>query len=175
MRVCTKDNCNRKYREGGFCSIHYMEIYNPKYRELNKIDLNKRGKEYRLNHPEIIQNWRKNNKEHIKKYNEVYRQTNPRTRHYQDNIELQIAINNVKKRDHNTCKWYKCGLTHREAPIHVHHIFPRSEYPELELIEQYMICYCANHHGLFHRYRGDVYYRMIKSKSLIELEEESKV
>ena len=70
-------------------------------------------------------------------------------------IELQIAMNNVRKRDSNACQWQDCGLTQREAPIHVHHIFLRSEYPELELIEKFMICYCANHHGLWHRYRGD--------------------
>lgn len=64
-------------------------------------------------------------------------------------------MNNVRVRDKNICQWQNCGLTHKEAPIHVHHIFPRSEYPEFELIEQYMICYCLNHHGLWHRYRGD--------------------
>lgn len=79
---------------------------------------------------------------------------NPRSnKHY--SIELQSAMSNVRKRDNNTCQWYGCGLTNREAPIHVHHIFPRSEYPELELVEEYMICYCGNHHGLWHRYRGD--------------------
>jgi len=68
---------------------------------------------------------------------------------------MQIAMNNVRKRDKNTCQWYNCGLTHRQAPIQVHHIFPRSEYPQFLSIEKYMICYCANHHLMFHYYRGD--------------------
>ena len=78
--------------------------------------------------------------------------------------ELRTIMNNVRKRDNNTCQWQGCGLTHRQAPIHVHHIFPRNEYQELELVEQYMICYCANHHGLWHRYRGDYYSELILSQ-----------
>jgi len=87
-------------------------------------------------------------------YDKQYRENNP---HSSDHfsIDLQLAMGNVRKRDNNTCQWYGCRLTHRQAPNHVHHIFPRSEYPELELVEQYMICYCANHHGMFHYYRGD--------------------
>ena len=79
-------------------------------------------------------------------------------------IQLQNAMNNVRRRDKNTCQWQGCGLTYRQAPIHVHHIFPRSEYPELELVEQYLICFCANHHALWHRYRGDPYSEMISPR-----------
>lgn len=90
----------------------------------------------------------------------INRRANPHSNRSAD-PELQLAMNSVRIRDKNTCQWYGCGLTHRNTSIHVHHIFPRSEYPDLELIEQYMICYCANHHSLWHRYRGDKYSEMI--------------
>jgi hypothetical protein len=75
--------------------------------------------------------------------------------------DLQDAMNNVRKRDNQTCQWQGCGLTFRQAPIHVHHIFPKSEYPDWELVEQYLICYCGNHHAYWHRMRGDPYHNMI--------------
>jgi hypothetical protein len=104
---------------------------------------------------------------HIKaRTNELARkrnQANPRSNR-RGSIDLQLAMNNVRKRDHNTCQWQGCNLTFRQAPIHVHHIFLRSEHPELELIEQYMICYCANHHGLWHRMRGDKFSEMISAR-----------
>ena len=93
----------------------------------------------------------------------IWRKNNPRSnRGYP--LEIQLAMNNVRRRDKNTCQWQGCGLTYRQAPIHVHHIFPRSEYPELELVEQYLICYCSNHHGLWHRFRGDPYSEMISPR-----------
>ena len=106
------------------------------------------------------------NKEKIKKQMREYRKANP---HSSQNysLDVQDAMNNVRKRDKNTCQWQECGLTHKQVPIHVHHIFPRSEYPDLELIEQYMICYCANHHGVWHRYREDYYANFILRKSEI--------
>jgi len=82
-------------------------------------------------------------------------------------LNLQEVMWKVRKRDKNTCRWSGCGLSHRESIIHVHHIFPRKEYPELQLIEKYMICYCANHHGLWHRYRGDPYANLILSQKVI--------
>ena len=94
------------------------------------------------------------NKEKMRFIINLWHKNNPRSNR-SESIELQSIMNNIRKRDNNTCQWFGCRLTHKDSPIHVHHIFPRSEYPELELIEQYMICYCANHHGLFHRYRGD--------------------
>ena len=172
MKGCKISNCKDEHRAKGLCLKHYMDTYNKPYRERNREALNKKSKEYRIKHPEVIQKWRVDNKEHIKKWRKEYALKNPKSRHYQEDIDLQIAVNNVKIRDKNICQWQNCGLTHREAPIHVNHIFPKSEYPDLIHVEQYMICYCANHHGLWHRYRGDRYYKMIQSKSLIELEEE---
>ena len=66
--------------------------------------------------------------------------------------ELRHAMNNVRIRDNNTCRWYGCNSNKN---VHVHHIFPQSEYPELATIERYMICYCAYHHKVFHDVRGD--------------------
>lgn len=74
-----------------------------------------------------------------------------------DDIELYIAMNNVRKRDNNICQWYKCGKSPKDNHIiiHVHHIFPQSEYPELKYKEEYMICYCKFHHAYWHEMRGD--------------------
>lgn len=129
-----------------------------KYKNKNRQKMNQKYLQKYWSNPEVARlkrikkYW--NNVEHYRKKNREYRRNNPGScRSY--SLELQLAMNKVRKRDNNTCQWFECGLTHREAPIHIHHIFPRSQYPELELIEQYMICYCANHHGLWHRYRGD--------------------
>jgi len=100
------------------------------------------------------------NLQKIKKRMKEYRENNPRSS-TRCSLELQITMNNVRKRDNNTCQWQNCNLTYKETSIHVNHIFPRSEYPELELIEEYMICYCVKHHKLWHEYRGDSYSGMI--------------
>lgn len=78
-------------------------------------------------------------------------------------LELQIAMNNVRLRYNNICQWQNCNKQGRG--IQVHHIFPRNEYPELELIESYMICYCKNHHSKFHEMRGDTYYGFIRGNN----------
>lgn len=137
---------NRTPRDERYRLKHKKEIdiYQKKYRQENKNKIKKCNQKYYLK-----------NKEKIREKQKIYDKLNPRSRGSNYSIELQTAMVNVRKRDHNTCQWQNCGLTHREAPIHVHHIFPRSEYPTLQLIENYMICYCANHHGMWHRYRGD--------------------
>jgi len=101
--------------------------------------------EVRARHNEMTRIWRKNNP---RSNRSLY-------------LELQDAMNAVRIRDNNTCQWQGCGVTHRQTRIDVHHIFPRSEYPDLELVEQYMICYCPNHHSYWHRMRGDPYHGMI--------------
>jgi len=89
-----------------------------------------------------------------KEYKKQWRKDNPSSNR-SESIELQLAMNNVRKRDNSTCQWYGCNLSFRSTMIDVHHIFPRKEYPELELIESYMICYCRDHHYEFHSSRGD--------------------
>ena len=75
---------------------------------------------------------------------------------------LFIAENNVKKRDNWSCRWYGCKRSkYNHNTIHVHHIFPISEYPELKYREEYMICYCKEHHREFHEKRGDRCYSFL--------------
>ena len=140
--------------------IKVLEKQKIVYQERKAIILVKNGV-WRQKNLEHVKEYRKNHQYQHKKYMKEYNQNNPRssTRY---SLELQETMNNVRKRDHNTCQWQNCGLTHREAPIHVNHIFPRSEYPELELVEEYMICYCKKHHKMFHEYRGDEFFELIK-------------
>ena len=136
------------------------EFKKKKYQRAKKYYQNNREKilEYSKNHAQIPEvKARRNEMARLR------RKSNPQSNR-RGSIDLQIAMNNVRKRDHNTCQWQGCGRTFRETPIHVHHIFPVSEYPDYELIEQYMICYCANHHGLWHRFRGDKYSEMIPAR-----------
>ena len=137
-------------------------------------------RKYRLKNPNKGKEYYQKNKEKILAYGKVhaqipsvkarrnkmarkYRKENPQSNR-SGSIDLQLSMNNVRRRDHNSCQWQDCGLTFKESPIHVHHIFPRSEYPDWELVEQYMICYCANHHGYWHRMRGDKYSEMIPAR-----------
>lgn len=146
------------------------------------------SKKFRLKNPEYDKKWKKNNPEKMRlsnykqnhslkgklrsekyqksqkgiTYHKEYEKNNPRSR--STDYNLQDAMNNVRARDKNTCKWYKCGLTNRQAPIQVNHIFPKSEYPELKYEEKYMICYCLNHHIMFHYYRGDGYNKLLKTQ-----------
>jgi len=109
------------------------------------------------------QYYQKRKLENPDKLREIWRRwkkNNPRS-HCRDSFEVQMAMNRVRLRDNNTCQWYGCGLKHKATQIHVHHIFPRSEYPDLELVEQYMICYCIEHHAQFHAARGDIYSKLI--------------
>ena len=117
---------------------------------------------------ERVKSWNKTNRllngDSVREYNRNYmRVWNRKNRRLYNNdfTELDAAIYNVRKRDKNTCQWYGCDLTCRDITIHVHHIFPRSEYPEFELMEKYMICYCWEHHALWHKHRGDKYWRCI--------------
>jgi len=130
-----------------------MRGYSKKYESNNKEERNQKNKNWRKNNPTYQNQWRKNNPRSSPSYS----------------LELQDAMNNVRLRDKNTCQWQGCGLTFRQAPIQVHHIFPRKEYPELELVEQYLICYCMNHHWLWHKYRGDPCARLISHNNKISI------
>ncbi len=132
--------------------------YNKDYILKNRDKYLQWKRDYNYRHKDQCRQWTHNNylanKGRYKQRARKWQKQHPRSNsHY--SIELQTAMNNIRKRDHNTCQWQNCGLTHHEAPIHIHHIFPKKEYPDLLLVEQYMICYCANHHGMWHRYRGD--------------------
>ena len=126
----------------------------PLKREQTKIYYQKNRekiREYEKNHSQIPEV-----KARRRYMESIRRKKNPRSNRSLP-LDLQFAMNQVRKRDGNKCKWQGCNLTFKEAPIHIHHIFPISEYPELQYEQRYMISYCANHHGLFHRYKGDPY------------------
>jgi len=136
----------------------------PQYKKTKSIN---HAKYYQENIERISEYSRKHQqipevKERRNETSRIRRRKNPQSNR-RGTIELQIAMNNVRIRDKQTCQWQNCNLTFREVPIHVHHIFPTNEYPEYETVEKYMICYCANHHGFWHRYRGDNYSEFIGS------------
>lgn len=178
-----------------------LSQYHKEYHERNREILIKKMKEnydpvkrkvdYLKNREENllrVKEWRLKNADHLKQYQKEFEQrperkayhkkwndANPRKSHGGSySLDLEIAMNNVRIRDNNTCQWQGCGLTHKKGfPIHVHHIFPRSEYPGLQLEEKYLICYCANHHYIWHRFRGDQAAHFLKTdlESIQYLEE----
>ena len=155
-RVCKVCN-NAKTRRWKLKNKQYHIKWNKNNRDkvrgyFRKYELNNLEKRYLKN-----KRWREKNPD----YQNKWRKNNPRSSNKYSH-DLQDAMNNVRQRDKNTCQWFGCGLTFRQAPIQVHHIFPRKEYPDLELVEQYMICYCMNHHWLWHKYRGDEYAKLLK-------------
>jgi len=131
------------------------KIYHKKHSQIPEV--RKHKAEYGKIHSQIPEV-----KARKKELERIRRKNNPKSNR-RASYDLQDAMNNVRQRDKQTCQWQGCGLTFREAPIHVHHIFPRNEYPDLELIEQYMICYCLNHHWMWHKYRGDNYAKLLSS------------
>ena len=152
--------------------------YFQKYYKQHKEELNKYKQDwYKINkkkHQSKCKEYYIKNKEVLSKKNKMWYQKNKYKIAIKSRsegrsgkkipLDLQFAMNRVRIRDNNTCQWYGCGLKHKVTEIHVHHIFPRKEYPELELNESYMICYCAEHHGQFHAARGDYYHKMIKDQ-----------
>jgi len=181
MKLCKANNCGRVADASkGYCWPHYKKLL--MYGNANTIlHIKQKGKKCSILDCNLECRCKDLCKKHYANYRywnipEVRRKTielarnNHYRKHPRYSLELQDAMVNVRIRDKNTCQWYDCGLIHRDVPIHVHHIFPRSEYPELELIEKYMICYCANHHELFHRYRGDSYSWLVaKKRRVIDL------
>lgn len=127
-------------------------LYYSKHREERRSYQLKRG---RLESVKIAKHlsYMKNREEVIKR-SAIWKKNNPQSTRRQG-LDLQIAMNNVRRRDKNTCQWYGCGKNYKDITIHVHHIFPKKEYPELILSEDYMICYCKFHHAEWHKARGD--------------------
>lgn len=146
-RECSVEGCNNKHRGYGYCKKHYLRFRMwgdpnktllPRNRKCSIEGCNKKhyGKNYCQNH--------------YNKY--VYPHSSRK-----GDLFLYIAMMNVRKRDNNECKWYDCGKSSSNRDlIHVHHIFPQSEYPEFKYIEEYMICYCKYHHAYWHEMRGDI-------------------
>jgi hypothetical protein len=149
---CIIEGCNGKHKGLGYCDLHYERLKNGTTltQEKRIVDAT-RGCVF-LNC--IRPHW---GKYHCKiHYMKVFRE--PKSRSKEDPILESIMNKVIRKRDKNTCKWYGCG---KKTTIQVHHIFPQSEYPELKYVEQYMICYCKEHHKLWHYKRGDRCYSFL--------------
>ncbi len=58
------------------------------YYQNNKEKMNKYTKQYLLDNPEYIQNWREDNKNELKKYNKQYKKNNPG----------KVALNRIKNK-----------------------------------------------------------------------------
>lgn len=120
---------------------------------------------YRQKQLDRIRIYREKNREHVNKLKRIWARNNPGSSRgrYGDDIELLLAMNNVRIRDDNSCQWYNCTETYKTTTIHVNHIFPQKEYPQYKYMENYMICYCVNHHAQWHKARGDYYWKLIES------------
>jgi len=174
ITTCTVNGCKTTSKVKNMCEKHYMR--NRRYGSPFILKRNKYAKCIKCGDPHMA---RKLCKKHYQMFmyhnspkynmmsklaNKKWSQKNPRSHTIStsgDTIELQIAMNNVRKRDNNKCKWANCDKDNFNSSIHVHHIYPRSEYPELSLYEPYMICYCKEHHSEWHKCRGDACYGLI--------------
>lgn len=149
---CKIEGCNGKHNSLGYCEFHYERLKNgtPLTQEKRIVDKTRGCSVLNCSNP----HWgRYYCKMHYMKFL-TFRQSRRK-----DDPELEFIMNLVRRRDNNTCKWQNCGKTSKETSIHVHHIFPQSEYPELKYREDYMICYCKKHHKKWHKSRGDKYYK----------------
>jgi len=137
---------NRKH-----CNEQRMNYY-----YLNQKEENRRSLEYFYKHRAELNKhsleYYYKNRERLLQYNREYLKKYPRSSPELP-YDIREAMNRVKKKQNNTCQWYECGLTNRETIIQVHHIFPQKEHPDLATNEQYMICYCWEHHNLWHKKR----------------------
>lgn len=148
--TCAVLGCPNQYFLKDYCEKHYWR--NQRYGSPNvvkknlehsgKCDIKDCKNEY------YAKNWCKN-------HYMIYEYARSGTT---GDLALWIAMNNVRERDSNTCRWFGCGKSVKlhHVEIHVHHIFPQSEYPELKYEEKYMICYCKFHHAYWHEMRGDL-------------------
>lgn len=138
------------------------DINNPEKRKA--IQSKYESKPERQEYKRLWENRKYNeNPEHREKkkvWNKRYSRENPRSG-MSYSYEEQDAMMERRIWDKNTCQWQGCGLNSRQTSIHVHHIFPKEDYPDLSAIPQYMICYCAFHHAEFHRFRKDPYWKWI--------------
>lgn len=141
------------------------------FEELNRMDNKKRRNRYNIDpiyrqkQIDRTRRYRKENPEHVKELKRRWYRNNPTSSkcRYGNDIELLLAMNNVRSRDNNSCQWQNCTENHKTSQIHVNHIFPQNEYPQYKYMENYMICYCINHHAQWHKARGDNYWNLIES------------
>jgi hypothetical protein len=147
--ICILNGCDEPQHSKGYCSRHYFRLW--KYGDVNYT-------EAVHDHPDKCTMFFCDNPYKAKGLCDIH-YSRKRVKEYprssrHGSLQEYVAMMNVRLRDKNHCKWYGCNKSIRN--IHVHHIFPRSEYPELREIERYMICYCDQHHKKWHDARGDV-------------------
>lgn len=152
---CMIIGCENEIKAKNKCSYHYgVDMYLKNREEIREREKQRFQEKYWGKDGESFRNKRKLQ---YKRWSANNPRSNPHV-----SLETKIAMANVRIRDNNTCQWYGCGKTHKNLPIHVHHIFLTSEHPELSHIEPYMICYCIFHHALWHKKRGDNSYAFLK-------------
>lgn len=152
---CVVNGCEKSYYARGYCNKHYQRL--KKHGDLNHVikernhDHNDECSRLLCDEPYYCKGYC------MKHYVQEYRKLN--TISIWRSSEEFVAMMNVRARDNNICKWYGCNSIKNTQ---IHHIFPRSEYPELRCVEKYMICYCKPHHKQWHQARGDKYHNLIK-------------
>lgn len=130
-----------------------VKQYNKKWNDVNRKEYSREWDKKNTDKRKEINNRHNKTISRIE-YRRSWQRANPRSNTgYPD--EVRIPMENVRERDNNTCKWYGCSKTYPEVSIHVHHIFPKNEYPDLVQEEKYMICYCQYHHAFWHKARND--------------------
>jgi len=161
-KYCTYPNCKKIHCAKGYCTAHYSNLIRhgipdtPSRKGTNlKHHICTR---FGCSNPHIarglcVNHYIKLPKEKARRnnYMQIWKKKTGRFSTF-GTIELQKVMAKVRLRDKNTCQWQNCSKTDN---IHVHHIFPRSEYPHLELEPKYMISYCREHHYIWHQHRGD--------------------
>jgi hypothetical protein len=153
IRTCNIDDCNKIHFGKGYCKKHYGRYY--RYGSPNIVK--KKGYPKSKCKIDECERWC-----HGQGYcmNHYLKFSNPRNLEH-DDLFMFIAKYNVRIKYNHKCQWYNCNRTPLDMEIHVHHIFPKNEYPELKYIEEYMITYCKEHHSYWHKMRGDYYYKLI--------------
>ena len=157
--ICKIKDCNNPWYCLGYCIKHYSRFKIHGDPNIIKIiiDPNRGCKIPSCGRKHSAKGYCK------KHYSRLFDPKSPRKK---NSIEEWIAMNNVRKRDSNTCKWYGCNRNQFDMIIDVHHIFPKSEYPELRFLEEYMICYCREHHCIWHEKRGDTCFKFLRPELL---------
>lgn len=200
IKKCTIENCNLKHHAKGLCDMHYIRLLRQgttddlpkrkftklcsvkgclkKHERNNYCKLHARRMKSRGTTDKFIKVRPKCKEPNCNKPHQAkgycgkhyQRYINPQSSSINHDLELEFAMKRVRQRDQNTCQWQNCDKTTKQTSISVHHIFPQSEYPELKYIEQYMICYCKEHHSYWHKMRGDKYYKFILSPRSKDIE-----
>jgi hypothetical protein len=152
-RICDVVDCGNKHYGRGLCKNHH---------ELFRKNGNPLIKKHEFNHSTKCLIDGCTNTYHAKGYCRRHYRKIEHPDSFGVSYEVTIAMNNVRKRDKNECKWFGCTKSAKKGDsMHINHIFPREKYPELSTIEKYMICYCDEHHAKFHKARGDKYHEFV--------------